>query len=92
MAKLEIHISDVSSFMPTPNPAIIFIGIFWTGLLKEIFSKEAIVHISKFCVMSRSKPDLAKAIPKAWLSSFKNPTEWILIFLSFFSLGIYIIS
>jgi len=27
LAKLEMHISDVSSFMPTPDPAIIFIGI-----------------------------------------------------------------
>jgi len=25
-AKLEMHISDVSSFLPTPDPAIIFIG------------------------------------------------------------------
>jgi len=45
-AKLEMHFSDVSSFIPTPEPAIIFIGIVWTGLLKEIFSKETIVHIS----------------------------------------------
>ena len=72
-----MHISDVSSFMPTPDPAIIFIGIFWTGLLKEIFSKEAIVHISKFCVISRSNPDFAKVIPNAWESSFSKPTEWI---------------
>jgi len=40
-----MHISDVSSFMPTPDPAIIFIRSVWTGLLKEIFSKEAIVWL-----------------------------------------------
>jgi len=74
-AKLEMHISDVSSFMPTPDPAIISIGIVWTGLLKEIFFKEAIVHISKFCVMSRSKPDFAKVIPNACESSLSKPTE-----------------
>ena len=83
-AKLEMHISDVSSFIPTPDPAIILIGIVWTGLLKEIFSKEAIVHISKFCVMSRSKPDFAKVIPNACDSSLSKPTEWISIFISFF--------
>ena len=60
-----MHISDVSSFIPTPDPAIIFIGIAWAVLLKEILSKEAIVHISKFCVISRSKPDFAKEIPNA---------------------------
>ena len=27
LLKLEMHISDVSSFIPTPDPAIIFIGI-----------------------------------------------------------------
>jgi len=27
LAKLEMHISDVSSFMPTPYPGTIFIGI-----------------------------------------------------------------
>ena len=79
-----MHISDVSSFMPTPDPAIIFIGIVWTGLLKDIFSKEAIVHISKFCVMSRSKPDFAKVIPNACELSLIEPTEWISIFTSFF--------
>ena len=92
MAKLEIHISDVSSFMPTPYPAMIFIGVVWTGLLKEVFSKEAIVHISKFCVMSRSNPDFAKVIPNACESSFSKPAEWISIFISFFSLGIFISS
>ena len=86
-----MHISDVSSFMPTPDPAIIFIGIVWTGLLKEIFSKEAIVHISKFCVMSRSKPDFAKVIPNACESSLSKPTEWISIFISFFSLGFLLV-
>jgi len=87
-----MHISDVSSFIPTPDPAIIFIGIVWTGLLKEIFSKEAIVHISKFCVISRSKPDFAKEIPNAWELPLSKPTEWISIFISFFSLGIFISS
>ena len=86
-----MHISDVSSFMPTPDPATIFIGIFWTGLLKEIFSKEAIAHISKFCVMSRSNPDFAKVIPNACESSLSKPTEWISIFISFFSLGILLV-
>ena len=92
LAKLEMHISDVSSIMPTPDPAIIFIGIVWTGLLIEIFSNEAIVHISKFCVMSRSKPDFAKVIPNACESSLSKPTEWISIFIYFFSLGIFISS
>ena len=91
-AKLEMHISDVSSFIPTPDPAIIFIGIVWTWLLKEIFSKEAIVHISKFCVISRSKPDFAKVIPNACEPSLSKPTEWISIFISFFLLGIFISS
>ena len=49
-----------------------FIGIVGRGLLKEIFSKEAIAHISKFCVMSRSKPDFAKVIPNACESSLSN--------------------
>ena len=49
-------ISDVFSLIPTPDPAIMLTG-FLTALLEEIFSKEAIVHISKFCVISRSKPD-----------------------------------
>jgi len=70
-----MHISDVSSFIPTPDPAIIFIGIVGTGLLKEIFSKDAIAHISKFCVTSRSKPDFAKVIPNACESSLSKPTE-----------------
>ena len=87
---MEIHISDVFSLTPTPYPAIIFIGFVWTGLLKEIFSKEAIVHISKFCVISRSKPDFAKLIPKACELSLSKPTEWISILISFFSLGIFI--
>ena len=87
-----MHISDVSSFIPTPDPAIIFIGIVWTSLLEAIFSNEAIVHISKFCVMSRSKPDCAKVIPKACESSLSKPTEWISIFISVFSLGIFISS
>ena len=92
LAKSEMHISDVFSFTPTPDPAIIFIGIVLTELLKEIFSKETIVHISKFWVMSRSKPDFAKEIPNAWESSLSKPTEWISIFISFFSLGIFISS
>ena len=87
-----MHISDVSSFMPTPDPAIIFIGIFWTGLLKEIFSKDAIVHISKFWVMSRSRPEFAKEIANECESPLSKPTEWILSFTSFFSLGIFISS
>ena len=87
-----MHISDVSFFIPTPDPAIIFIGVVWTELLKEIFSKEAIVHISKFCVISRSKPDFAKLIPKACELSLSKPTEWISIFISFFWLGIFISS
>ena len=85
-----MHISDVSSLIPTPDPAIVFIGIVWKGLLKEFFSKEAIVHISKFCVKSRSKSDFAKVIPNACESSWSKPTEWISIFISFFSLGIFI--
>ena len=64
-----MHISDVPSFLPTPDPAIIFIRFVWTGLLKVFFSKEVIVHISKFCVISRSKPDFAKEIPNACESS-----------------------
>ena len=87
-----MHISDVSSFLPTPYPAIIFIGFVWTRLLRQIFSKEAIVHISKFCVMSRSNPDFAKEIPKACDSPLIKPTEWISIFISFFSLGIFMSS
>ena len=59
-------------------------------LLKEIFSKEAIVHISKFCVISRSKSDFAKAIPNAQESPLSKPTECISIFNSFFLLGIFI--
>ena len=39
LAKPEIHISDVFSLIPTPDPAIIFIGFVWTGLFKEVFSK-----------------------------------------------------
>ena len=87
-----MHISDVSSFIPTPYPAIIFIGILWTGLFKGISSREANVHISKFWVISRSRPDFAKVIPNACESSLSKPTEWISIFISFFSLGIFIIS
>ena len=87
-----MHISDVFSFMPTPDPAIIFIGCVWLGFLEDIFSKAAIVHISKFWVISRSKPDFAKEIPNACESSLSKPTEWISIFMSFFSLGIYISS
>ena len=52
-----------------------FIGIVGRELLKEIFSNEAIAHISKFCVMSRSKPDFAKVIPKACELSLSKPTE-----------------
>ena len=37
LAKLEMHISDVSSFMPTPDPAIIFIGIFLNRITKRNF-------------------------------------------------------
>ena len=74
-AKLEMHISDVFSLIPTPEPAIIFIGFVWTESLTGIFSKEAIVHISKFCVISRSKPDFAKEIPNACESSLSKPTE-----------------
>ena len=70
-----MHISDVSSFIPTPDPAIMFIGIVGRELLKEIFSNEAIAHISKFCLMSRSKPDFAKVIPNACDSSLSKPTE-----------------
>ena len=44
-------------------------------LLEEIFSKKAIAHISKFCVMSRSKPDFAKEIPNACESPLSKPTE-----------------
>ena len=65
LAKLEMHISDVSSFIPTPDPAMIFIEFVWRGLLKDFFSKEVIVHISKFCVISRSKPEFTIAIPNA---------------------------
>ena len=36
--------------------------------------------------MSRCKPDLAKEIPNACESSLRRPTEWISIFISFFSL------
>ena len=36
LAKLEMHISDVSSFMPTPDPAIIFNGIVWTVLIGHL--------------------------------------------------------
>ena len=79
-----MHISDVSSFTPTPDPAIILIGLFWPELLKGIFSREAIAHISKFCVMSRSKPDFAKEIPNACEPALSRPTEWISIFISFF--------
>ena len=39
------------------------------------FAKEVIAHISKFCVMSRSKPDFAKVIPNACESSLSKPTE-----------------
>ena len=85
-----MHIADVFSLIPTPDPAIIFIGFFWTELLTEVFSKEAIAHISKFCVMSRSKPDFAKEIPYAFESCLSKPTEWISIFISFCSLGIFI--
>ena len=35
-AKSEIHISDVSSFIPKPDHAIIFFCIVWTGWFKEI--------------------------------------------------------
>ena len=70
-----MHIDDVFSYIPTPDPAIIFIGFCLTELLKEIFSKEAIAHISKFCVMSRSKPDFAKEIPNACESCLSKPTE-----------------
>ena len=73
--KLEIHISDVFSLIPTPDPATMFINLVCKGSLKEIFSKEAIVHISKFCVISRSKPDLAKEIPNACKLFFSKPTE-----------------
>ncbi len=70
-----MHISDVFSFLPTPDPAIIFIGFVCRELLKEIFSKEAITHISKFCVISRAKPDFANEIPNACESPFIKPTE-----------------
>ena len=70
-----MHISDVFLLIPTPHPAIIFIGFFGKELLKEIFSNEAIAHISKFCVMSRSKPDFAKEIPNAFESFLNKPTE-----------------
>ena len=92
LAKLEIHISDVFSLIPTPDPGIIFIWLEWIWLLKLIFSKEAIVHISKFCVISRSNPELAKVIPKACEEPLSKPTEWISIFTSFFYLGIFISS
>ena len=70
-----MHISDVFSLIPTPEPGIILIGFVGIGLLKAIFSKETIVHISKFCVMSRSKPDFAKEIPNACDSPLRKPTE-----------------
>ena len=54
---------------------IIVIGFVGEVLLKEIFSKETIVHISKFCVMSRSRPEFAKEIPNACESSLSKPTE-----------------
>jgi len=45
------------------------------NFLEEEISKEATVHISKFCVMSRAKPDFAKVIPNACESSLSKPTE-----------------
>ena len=75
LAKSEMHIAEVFSLIPTPDPAIILIGFVREVLLKENFSKETIVHISKFCVMSRSKPDFAKEIPSACELSLSKPTE-----------------